>query len=232
MYKLCICISISCIFDGMKRRAYGQDVHNSRLPYQAHKRLCFQQYFKGGSVISGGSRGSEHTLFFLAHCSVQAWHNWKKATKSSQINLPSTDSSVTPSFHGAPSRPWYGHWSELQRCFHQFAMPPSAASPAPQRMSTESFFYRSWQQHQSAQSRSTQTLSQTEEQSPIKRKKNMKHPVATRLYGKVGIINNIRTQNRHVKRFNFVAHSTTGRHDGITDNSDSLKYIVQIKNKM
>lgn len=153
---------------GLKRRTYGQDVHNSCLPYQVHKRLYFQQYFKDGCVISGGMmvhRSCEHTLFFW----LMVRYNWKKGTESSQINLPSTDSSVTPSFHWDPSWPWYGHWSESQRCFHQFAVPPSAASPAPWRISTESLFCRSWQQHQSAQSRSTQTESQTEElQSPIK----------------------------------------------------------------
>lgn len=138
------------------------------------KRLYFQQCFKDGCVISGGmmehrSRGSEHTLFFWLMVRYKLGTIGKKATKSSQINLPSTDSSVTPSFHWDPSWPWYGHWSELQRCFHQFAVPPSAASPAPWRISTESLFCRSWQQHQSAQSRSTQTESQTEElQSPIK----------------------------------------------------------------
>lgn len=66
------------------------------LPYQVHKRLYFQQYFKDGCVISGGmmehrSRGSEHTLFFWLMVRYKLGTIGKKEQKVPKLTyLPQT----------------------------------------------------------------------------------------------------------------------------------------------
>ena len=192
MDTLCICIS--CTFNGTEEEHMVRIYTTQRLLYQARKRLCFRQYFK--VVCSEGVRWytdfvvQERTLFFWLTVRHELGTTGKKARKSSQINVPSTDSSVTPSLHWDPSWPWYGRWTSC-------AMPPFSSVSCSVANKHLFFFNRSRLQHRADLPR--QEVRQRNYSVQLKKIKNrIQNPVATQALqdNKVRIINNIRAQNR------------------------------------